>query len=113
MSFDHAITLYHATNTPSRFHIWVIIRRSMYPPGKPLTQVITTNGATPVTIGYLVPTLDANPMRASRGDITVHGSVPDIWLFLAHWALLYSVQIPTAVPFLLILFTELWSNEGT
>ena len=82
-------------------------------PGEPLTQIVTTNGAALVMVGDLFPTLDASPMRATCRNVAVHGAVPDIWLLVTDWALLCSVQIPEALPFLSILFTKLRSDEGT
>ena len=63
----------------------------VYPPQKPRTQVVTANGATLVTVGNLVSTFGASPMRASRGNIAVHGAGPDVRLLVADLALLCSV----------------------
>ena len=46
----------------------------------------------------------------SHGITAFHRAVPDIWLLVAYWALL-SV-LPQSIPFLLVLFTELRSDEA-
>ena len=45
---------------------------------KPISQIVTADGTSFITIVDTAPTLDTDPMRATCGDITVHGYVPHI-----------------------------------
>ena len=80
---------------------------------KPISQIVTADGTSFITIVDTAPTLDTDPMRATCGNIAVHGAGPDIWPLVTDWALLRSVQIPETEPFLSILFTKLWCDKGT
>ena len=50
-------------------------------------------------------------MCTTGGNVAVHGSIPDVRLFVAHRALLCPVQIPEAVPLLPVLLPHTRRDE--
>ena len=66
----------------------------------PRAQIFSADGAALVLDSNPCPARWAEPVHTPGRDIAVHGSVPNRWRLMAHWAFCGSAQVPKAVPLL-------------